>query len=33
MAQNVRDDGGITGQALLAELQRLTEKAAAEKAG
>ena len=33
MAQNVRDDGGITGQALLAELQRLTERAAAEKAG
>lgn len=33
MAQNVRDDGGLTGQTLLAELQRLTGKAAAETAG
>jgi chemotaxis protein histidine kinase CheA len=30
MAQNVRDDGGNTGQALLAELQNLTAKAASE---
>jgi chemotaxis protein histidine kinase CheA len=30
MAQNIRDEGGETGQALLVELQNLTARAAAE---